>query len=180
MRRRGVKRSKATGRGVGQCRHCYTKYADLLSTWERKGSVFGFFHPETRFQKSAFPGSFWMISENDAKHLHKKKSVSMWTRAKAPQRTFDSPDLNILLAPAHLSDPPLVKLPQCYRHNRQNKCWHTNHSVGFGKYQVLAWNTGSCLGVIPSVLWARRSARKFVVRTKHDSDKCWYELRSQI
>ena len=30
------------------------KYADLLSTREQKASVFGFFHPETKFQKSVF------------------------------------------------------------------------------------------------------------------------------
>ena len=39
-----------------------------------KGGVFGFFHPETRFQKSAFSGaaftgSMWMIGQNDAKHV---------------------------------------------------------------------------------------------------------------
>lgn len=51
MRRCGVKRSKARSRGVGRWRHRYAKYADSPSTWECKGGVFGFFHPETRFKK---------------------------------------------------------------------------------------------------------------------------------
>ena len=36
-------------------------HADSLATLEHKGSVFGFFHPEIRFQKSAFTGSMWTI-----------------------------------------------------------------------------------------------------------------------
>ena len=87
MRCRGVQRSKASGRGVGRWHHWYGKYADLLSTRERKGSIFGFFHPETRFQKclftgAAFTGSMWTISQNNAKHVFTQKSTSVWT---APQ-----------------------------------------------------------------------------------------------
>ena len=67
-----VKRSKARGWGVGWWCHQYTKYADSLSQWEHKGSVFNLFHAETKFQKSAFTGtafteSMWMIGQNDAK-----------------------------------------------------------------------------------------------------------------
>ena len=63
MRHRGVKRSKARGRGVGPWCHGYAEYADSLSTRERKGSIFGF------FQKSAFTGSMWTIGKNNAKHV---------------------------------------------------------------------------------------------------------------
>ena len=48
-------------------------------------AVFGFFHPETRFQKSAFSGSafagfVWTVGPNDAKHvrLHKKTFPCGW------------------------------------------------------------------------------------------------------
>ena len=64
----------------GCWRHRYAKYADSPSTWERKGSVLGFFNPETRFQKSAFTGSMWTIGQNDAKHvrLHTKAFPCGW------------------------------------------------------------------------------------------------------
>ena len=35
---------------------------------KREGCVFGFLRPETRFQKSAFSGSVWKISQTDAIH----------------------------------------------------------------------------------------------------------------
>ena len=74
MRRCRVKRLRARDWGVGRWRHRYTKYADSLSTWERKGAVFKFFQPETRFQKSvfrstAFTGAMWRTGQNDAKHV---------------------------------------------------------------------------------------------------------------
>ena len=37
------------------------KYVDLLSTRVRKGSIFGFFHPETRFQKSVLTGTVFSL-----------------------------------------------------------------------------------------------------------------------
>ena len=83
MRCCGVKRSKATDRAVGRWRHQYAKYADSLSKRERKGRVFKVFHPETRFQKSAFigtafTGSTWTTGKNGAKHAFtQKKKVSM-------------------------------------------------------------------------------------------------------
>ena len=43
---------------------------------QRKGSRSGFFHPETL---SAFTGSVWTISQNDAKFAFTLKSVSVWT-----------------------------------------------------------------------------------------------------
>ena len=46
------------------------KYVDSLSTRERKCSVFEFFYPDTRFQKSAFTQSMWKIGQNVAKHVH--------------------------------------------------------------------------------------------------------------
>ena len=56
----------------------FRKYVDSLSTLKREGSIFEFFHPETRFQKSVFSGavftgSMWTIVQNDAKNvcLHK-------------------------------------------------------------------------------------------------------------
>ena len=77
-------RSKARCRGVGRWRHCFGKCEDLLSTQKHKDCFFRFFHPETRFQKSAFSGvafigSMWMIGQNDAKHAFPLKSVSVWT-----------------------------------------------------------------------------------------------------
>ena len=54
MRRRGVQRSEARGRGVGQWRHRFGKYADSPSTWKQEGCVFGFLHPETVFKKVRF------------------------------------------------------------------------------------------------------------------------------
>ena len=61
------------------------KYADSLSTQEHKGSIFGFFHPETRFQKSvfagtAFTGSMWTIGQKGAKHvcLHTETFPCRW------------------------------------------------------------------------------------------------------
>ena len=74
MRRRGVQRSEARGRGVGRWHLRFRKYADWLSTREREGCIFRFFHLETRFQKSAFSGaafsgSVWTVSQNDAKHV---------------------------------------------------------------------------------------------------------------
>ena len=45
-----------------------------------KGSVFEFFHPETRFQKSVFTGSMLAIGQNDAKRacLHIKAFPYGW------------------------------------------------------------------------------------------------------
>ena len=51
---------------VGRWRHRFGKYADSPSTWKWEGCVFGFLHPETRFQKSAFSGSVWTVGQNDA------------------------------------------------------------------------------------------------------------------
>ena len=67
------------GRGVEWWRHRCRKYADSPSTRRCEGRVFRFFHPETWFQKSAFTGSMWTISQNDAKRVFTHKSVSMWT-----------------------------------------------------------------------------------------------------
>ena len=65
MRRCRVQRSEDRGWGVGQWRHCFGKKQ------EREGYILGFFHPETRFQKSAFSGaafsgSVWTVGQNDA------------------------------------------------------------------------------------------------------------------
>ena len=58
---------------MGRWHHRIAKYADLLITQEREGSVFGFFHPETRFQKSAFTGSVWPIGQTmQSVRLHTK------------------------------------------------------------------------------------------------------------
>ena len=46
-----------------------------------------FFHPETRFQKSAFTGSMWTIGQN----VFTQKRVSMWTAQQyLAQGHFDS------------------------------------------------------------------------------------------
>ena len=71
MRRRRVQRSETRGQGVGRWCHCFGKYADSPSTWKWEGCLFGFLHPETRFQKSAFSGaafsgSVWRVGQNDA------------------------------------------------------------------------------------------------------------------
>ena len=52
-------------------------------------AVFGFFHPETRFQKSVFSsaaikGTMWTMGQNDAKHVLTLKSVSVWTGPQQP------------------------------------------------------------------------------------------------
>ena len=49
-----------------------------LSKREYKGGVFKFFHPETRFPKSAFTGSMRTISQHDTKRVFTHRSVSMW------------------------------------------------------------------------------------------------------
>ena len=88
MRRCRVQRSEARVRGVGRWRHRFGKYVDSLSTREQEGCVLGFFHPETRFQKSVFlvtvfSGSVWMVGPNDAIHvsfrMKMQKSVFVWT-----------------------------------------------------------------------------------------------------
>ena len=73
MRRREVQRSEARGRGVERWHHRFGKYADSTSTWEQVGCVFGFFYPETRFQKSAFSGSVWTVGQNDVIHVRFRK-----------------------------------------------------------------------------------------------------------
>ena len=65
-------------RGVGRWCHHFGKYADSLSTQKQEGCVFWFFHPETRFQKSAFSGaafsgSVWTVGQNDAIHMRFRK-----------------------------------------------------------------------------------------------------------
>ena len=47
----------------------------MASARKREGCVFRFFHPVSRFQRSAFSGaaftgSMWTIGQNDAKHVH--------------------------------------------------------------------------------------------------------------
>ena len=59
-------KAKARGRGVGWWSHQYAKYVDSPSKRERKGAVFKLFHSETRYHKSAFTGSIWMIDQNNA------------------------------------------------------------------------------------------------------------------
>ena len=63
-----VTRLKAKGWGVGRRHYRYTKYADCPNENTRGGSL-EFFHPETRFQNSAFTGSMWTIGQNNTKHL---------------------------------------------------------------------------------------------------------------
>ena len=80
MRRHTVPRSKAGGRGVGRWRHRFGKYVDSPSTRKREGCVFGFFHPETRFQKSAFSGavfsgSVWTVGQNNEIFVRFRKRV---------------------------------------------------------------------------------------------------------
>ena len=63
---------------MGRWRHRFGKYADSPSTRKREGCVFGFLHPETHFQKSAFSGaafsgSVWTVSQNDAIHVRFRK-----------------------------------------------------------------------------------------------------------
>ena len=73
--------SAAVGEGVKE--GCGDDIIDtdpyLPSIRSQTRAVFGFFHPETWFQKSAFSGSafagfVWTVGPNDAKHvrLHKK------------------------------------------------------------------------------------------------------------
>ena len=51
--------------------------ADSPSTREQEGCVFGFFHPETRFQKSAFSGSMWTVGQNDMIHVRFRVDTKM-------------------------------------------------------------------------------------------------------
>lgn len=62
----------------------------LLSKGKRKGSIFKFFHYETRFQKSvftgtAFAGSMWMIGQKDATRAFTQKSIFMSMAPEAVQ-----------------------------------------------------------------------------------------------
>ena len=77
---RGVQRLEAKGQGAGWWHPRFWKYVDSLSAPEWKGCIFKFFQLETRFQKrgfsgTTFPGSMWMVSQNDAKHAFLQKSV---------------------------------------------------------------------------------------------------------
>ena len=76
---------------MGRWRHHFGKYADTSSTREREGCIFGSFHPDTHFQKSAFSvalfsGSMWPVGQNDAIHVRfrmkTQKSIFVWTASK--------------------------------------------------------------------------------------------------
>ena len=54
-------------RGVGRWRHRFGKYVDSPSTWKWEGCVFGFLHPETRFQKGVFSGAAFSGMEVDGR-----------------------------------------------------------------------------------------------------------------
>ena len=118
MRRPGVQRSEARSRGV---EHRFGKYVDSPSTREWEGCIFGFFHPETRFQKSvfsivAFSGAVWTVSQNDAIHvlLCMKTQKRLWTATEGSWRGNSSRITwgrsEVVCGPSPVSDQLAVEL----------------------------------------------------------------------
>ena len=57
----------------------------------REGCFFGFFHPETRFQKGAFSGSMWTVGQNNAIHVRfGKREFSCGRPLKLNCKTLES------------------------------------------------------------------------------------------